>query len=234
VFQQLLEKQHKMADYFNNFPLTFYSSGANNVTSVDTVTNIIARFGFESTLKENSSAFYPYFIKDSDTPEIIATKIYNNPERHWIVLMFNDIMDPQYEWPLSYEVFNEYVDKKYSGPSYANNSISGAGLSWAKSGVNVQAYYKIVTRTSNRKTPENKTITERIQLDANTYANVITSTATYTLSTGEIITETITKETKTYYQYENDINDEKRKIKILKPEFVSQVMKEFKSVINPS
>jgi hypothetical protein len=223
-----------MADYFNNFPLTFYSSGANNVTSVDTVTNVIARFGFEESLKENSSAFYPYFIKDSDTPEIIATKIYNNPERHWIVLMFNDIMDPQYDWPLPYESFIKYVDQKYSSSSYANNSTSGAGLSWAKNSANVQAYYKVVTRTAAKKNPENKTITEKIQVDANTYANVVASTASYTLSNGDVINETVTKETRTYYQYEEELNDDKRKIKILKPEFISAVMKEFKEVINPS
>ena len=63
-----------MASFFNFYPKTFYTSGANNVTSLDTVTNIIARFGFEAELKENSSAFYPYQIKDSDTPEIIAAK----------------------------------------------------------------------------------------------------------------------------------------------------------------
>jgi hypothetical protein len=223
-----------MADYFNNFPLTYYSSGANTVTGVDTVTNIIARFGFEQTLKENSSAFYPYTIKDSDTPEIIAAKIYNNSERHWIILMFNDILDPQYDWPLPYDAFNKYVDIKYSGSEYANNSTSGAGLSYAKNVVNVQAYYKIVTRSATKKTPENKIITEKIQIDANTYANVASSTATYTLTNGDSITETITKETKTYYQYEDELNDSKRKIKILKPEFVSPVMKEFREVINPS
>lgn len=223
-----------MADYFNNFPLTYYSSGANTVTSVDTVTNIIARFGFEQTLKENSSAFYPYTIKDSDTPEIIAAKIYNNPERHWVILMFNDIMDPQYDWPLPYEAFNEYVDKKYSGPSYANNSTSGAGLSYAKNVANVQAYYKIVTRSATKKTPENKIITEKIQLDANTYANVVASTATYTLSNGDVITENITKETQTYYEYEDGLNDNKRKIKIIKPEYLTSIMKEFREVINPS
>jgi hypothetical protein len=223
-----------MADYFNNFPITFYSSGANNVTSLDTVTNIIARFGFEESLKQNSSAFYPYTIKDSDTPEIVASKIYNNSERHWIILMFNDIVDPQYDWPLPYESFVKYVDSKYSGPEYANNTTSGAGLAYAKNISNVQAYYKIVTRTANRRMPDNKTITEKIQLDANTYANVVISTATYTLSDGTSITENTSKEAKTYYQYEEELNDSKRQIRILKPEFVSQIMKEFKEIINPS
>ena len=43
-----------MSKFFNYYPKTYYTSGANNVTSLDTVTNIIARFGFEKELKENS------------------------------------------------------------------------------------------------------------------------------------------------------------------------------------
>ncbi len=102
-----------MSRFFNYFPKTLYTS--NNLTAgVDTVTNIIARFGFESTLKNNSSAFYKYNIQESDTPEIIASKYYDNPERHWIVLLFNDIMDPQFDWPLQYQPFIDYVNTKYS------------------------------------------------------------------------------------------------------------------------
>ena len=101
-----------MSKFFNYYPKTYYTSGANNVTSLDTVTNIIARFGFEKELKENSSTFYPYRIKDSDTPEIIASKYYNDPEKHWIILLFNDIIDPQYDWPLPYNNFITYVSDK--------------------------------------------------------------------------------------------------------------------------
>ena len=105
-----------MANYFNHFPLTYYSGS--NTTSLNIVTNIIARFGFEKSLKQNSSAFYEYLIKESDTPEIIASKIYGSPERHWIVLAFNDIMDPQYDWPLQYDTLIKYIDQKYSKPNY--------------------------------------------------------------------------------------------------------------------
>ena len=76
-----------MANYFNFFPVTYYTSGANNTTSLDVVTNIISRFSFASGLKDNTAAFYKYQIKESDTPEIIASKFYGNPERHWIVLL---------------------------------------------------------------------------------------------------------------------------------------------------
>ena len=100
-----------MARYFNFFPKTLYS--ANNASlGLDTVTNITARFGFEATLKENSAAFYKYDIRDGDTPEIIATKYYDSPERHWIVLMFNDIYDPQFDWPLDERNLITYIDTK--------------------------------------------------------------------------------------------------------------------------
>ena len=41
-----------------------------------------------------------------------------------------------------------------------------------------------------------------------------------------------TKETETYYQYEIKVNDEKRNIKILKPEFAPAVEEEFRRVIS--
>ena len=216
-----------MAKYFNYFPKTLYTSN-NRTSGLDTVTNIISRFGFESSLKNNSAAFYKYDIQEGDTPEIIATKYYDNPERHWIVLMFNDIYDPQWDWPLQYKSFIDYVDKKYSAPEYAdtaNTSISG--LSWAMNVNNVQSYVKVITRTNS----DNISIVEKLGVDANTYANVAVTTTTYTLQDNSIITQKVTKETKSYYDYEMELNEEKRSIKLLKPEFIPDVEKEFKKVI---
>jgi hypothetical protein len=216
-----------MSRFFNYFPKTLYTS--NNLTAgVDTVTNIIARFGFESTLKNNSAAFYKYNIQESDTPEIIASKYYDNPERHWIVLLFNDIMDPQFDWPLQYQPFIDYVNTKYSANNYADTANTGVtGLAWSMNVNNVQAYYKIVTRTNF----DDISIVEKLEVDANTYANVGASTTTYTLQDGLTITQKVTKETKTYYDYEQELNEEKREIKLIKPEFVPQIEKEFKKVI---
>ena len=218
-----------MAKYFNYFPKTYYSSNT-STNNLDTITNIIARFGFENSLKENTAAFYKYQIQDSDTPEIIARKYYDNVERHWMVLAFNDIIDPQYDWPLSYKSFTEFVDAKYSTVDYADTSnTSVSGLSYALNASNIQSYYKLVTRTST--TDSKNLIIEKLQIDANTYANVAATTQTITLQDGTSITETITKETKTYFIYENELNESKREIKLLKPEFVSSVEKEFKKII---
>ena len=196
-----------MPRFFNYFPKTLYTSNT-RTAGVDTVTNIIARFGFESSLKNNSAAFYKYNVQESDTPEIIASKYYDNPERHWIVLLFNDIMDPQFDWPLQYQPFVDYVNTKYSAPKYADTAnTSVSGLSWAMNTNNVYAYYKVVTRTNS----DDISITEKIEVDANTWSNVAATTVNYTLQDNSVITEKITKEIQTHYQFEEELNESKDK-----------------------
>ena len=214
-----------MAKYFNYFPKTFYSSD-NSATGLDTVTNIISRFSFEQTLKDNSSAFYKYTVQDSDTPEIIAYKYYGSSERHWVVLLYNNIIDPQFDWPLKYDTFINFVDEKYTANGAANTTVQ-SGLAWAMSVNNVQAYYKIVTKTDI----DNISLVEKIQVDANVYANVSSTTQIFTLADGATITQIITKEKKTHYDYEMEENESKREIRLIKKEFIPQIEKEFKKVI---
>jgi len=214
-----------MAKFFNYFPKTFYTSN-NNTVGVDSVTNITVRVAFEKTLRENSIDFYPYQIQDSDTPEIIADKYYDNPERHWIVLLFNNIIDPQWDWPLNSKNIIEYIDKKYTANGAANTTVQ-TGIAWALSENNTQAYFKVITTTG-----KNREITvEKFQIDANTYANVASSTNSYTTQANELITITVSKEKRSYYTYEIEENEEKREIKLLKSQFVEDVEKEFKQII---
>ena len=215
-----------MAKYFNYFPKTFYTSN-NDVNGVEAITNIIARFAFDSQLKENTSAFYPYQVQDSDTPEIIADKYYGNVEYHWVVLLFNNIIDPQFDWPLKSDTLIDYIDKKYTANGSANTPAQ-SGLTWALSENNVQGYFKVVTTTAN-----DGTITqEKITIDANTYANVTTGSNTYTTQAGEAVTVRTTKETQSYYTYETNLNESKREINLVKSDFLPQIEKEFKRVIS--
>ena len=215
-----------MAKYFNYFPKTFYTSN-NDVNGVEAITNIIARFAFDSQLKENTSAFYPYQVQDSDTPEIIADKYYGNVEYHWVVLLFNNIIDPQFDWPLKSDTLIDYIDKKYTANGSANTPAQ-SGLTWALSENNVQGYFKVVTTTAN-----DGTITqEKITIDANTYANVTTGSNTYTTQAGESVRVVTTKETQSYYTYETNLNESKREINLIKSDFLPQIEKEFKRVIS--
>ena len=211
-----------MSKYFRYFPTTYYIQ---NQQQADIVTDILARFAFEKELIENDASYYEYEVKDTDTPEIIADKFYGNPERHWIVLGFNQIVDPQWDWPLQYPTFIKYVDNKYR--ANADTANGQTGLAFAQS--EIYQYFKIVTRT-NEKFQNNKII-ERLEIDAGTYANTVANTFTLPNVAGDSIIVSTSKETRTYYEYEDIENEEKRTIKLLKQEFVQPVEKEFKRVI---
>jgi hypothetical protein len=215
-----------MAKYFNYFPKTFYTSN-NDVNGVEAITNIIARFAFDSQLKENTSAFYPYQVQDSDTPEIIADKYYGNVEYHWVVLLFNNIIDPQFDWPLKSDTLIDYIDKKYTANGTANTPTQ-SGLSWALSENNVQGYFKVITTTAN----DGTITTEKITIAANTYANVGATSVSKTTQAGEVVTIRTTKETQSYYTYETNLNESKREINLIKSDFLPQIEKEFKRVIS--
>ena len=201
-----------MSKYFNYFPKTVYF--LDNTNNADVVTNITSRFGFEKSFKNNTSVYYEYDIQDSDTPEIIASKFYGDSEKHWVVLMINDIVDPQFDWPLDQRTIISYIDEKY----LANASVGQSGTTWAQA--NIHSYYKVETRTTNSTGTE---LQSKLEIDANTYANVAATTSNLTLDDGNSITITTTKETKSYYDYEVEENEAKRTIKLLKPEFVSSI-----------
>ena len=219
-----------MAKYFANFPKTLYTNFAKGyISGLEYVTNILARVSFEDSFKDNTVVYYKYDIQDGDTPEILASKIYKSAERHWIILLLNDIIDPQFDWPMEQRTFVKYVDAKYSANQYADTAnTSVSGLTWAKNASHVESYFKIITRTS----ADGTSIEEKLTVDANTYANVIESSTTYTLNNASQITETVTKETQTYYEYENNLNESKRTIKLLKPEFMLAVEGEMVEMVS--
>lgn len=211
-----------MANYFSKFPQLYYSYDGFNTAEL--ITNIMARFSLEKETKENTIIYYEYDVQEGDTPEIVASKVYDSPERHWVVLMMNDIVDPQYDWPLTTITLNNYIDKKYSTSEYANSNTSGAGINYAQS--NTHSYYKIITTTI----PNGNKIINKYEIDVNTYANVTTSSSSVTLQDNNVITIATTKTTKNYYDYEVEENEKKRKIKLLKPEFVDALEDEIELV----
>jgi hypothetical protein len=210
-----------MANYFSKFPKIYHSF--DDYKTSEQVVNILSRFSLESSLKENTSIFYDYDIRDGDTPEIIASKMYDSAERHWIVLLFNDIIDPQYDWPLQYDVLTKYIDEKYLAS--ANSNTSGDGITWSRG--NIHSYYRVEKCTS-----PNRTITiKKYEVDANTYANTTISLNDSVVLPGNVtaVFDT-TKETKTYYDYEMEENEKKRTIKLLKQEFVSPLELELENI----
>lgn len=99
--------------YFDRFPLIRYDILKNG--SEKLATDILRRITFRDRIIEEGSLFNDYAVQDGETPEMVAEKFYGSPTFHWIVLLFNEILDPYLEWPMSDNQLLDYLDKKYPG-----------------------------------------------------------------------------------------------------------------------
>jgi hypothetical protein len=99
-----------MTAYFSQFPQTYYTFDG---VSATLITNFMVRVAISNELKSNVTLYDPYDILDGETPEMVADKWYGDPELYWIVLLTNEIIDPNYDWCLSQEDLQSFVEEKY-------------------------------------------------------------------------------------------------------------------------
>ena len=98
--------------YFETFPFIQYDSlGDGNPKEVK---NLLRRVKVRSDIRSNSSLFDTYYVREGETPELIADRLYDNVNLHWVVLLFNDITDRYHQWPMTTGAFNKYVADKYT------------------------------------------------------------------------------------------------------------------------
>ena len=100
--------------YFDSFPKILYDSKGNGEVKI--VTNLLKRVAVRTKIKTNALILDTYNVKNGETPESIADKLYDDPELHWVVLMINDITDRYHQWPMYEQQFNTYVTEKYDNP----------------------------------------------------------------------------------------------------------------------
>jgi hypothetical protein len=233
--------------YFQNFPQTFYT--LDNAESLQIIQNILLRGVFNQEIKNNFAVFDEYDVRDLETPEIVAYKFYGSSNLHWVILHANEILDPRFKWPLSQSVLSDYVEAKYENPQgvhhYENNAgkiingnvqITTTVSANNFSGFNVGDVIVNENNDGNGKafitsiTSANTgivTVTEggfsagdRFKLSSN--ANVFADITATTSITGTIVTN---------YIFEELENEKKRRIRVIKPEFVDFVVKEFQEKI---
>ena len=113
--------------YFAQFPLNIYDSVGDETYKL--VTHLLKRVTIRAKVKANTLFFDTYDVREGETPEMIADKLYNDPELHWIVLMVNDITDRYHQWPKNQNQFLTYINDKYTNISgthhYEINQTSG-------------------------------------------------------------------------------------------------------------
>ena len=110
-----------MSNYFSYFPTVLHD--LRNTGRQTEVTNILRRFKVKDKLKDKTGIFYEYSIQDGDRPDVIADKFYGNADYAWLVLHYNDIIDPFFDWPLFGEDFNRFIIAKYGSISSAQSTV---------------------------------------------------------------------------------------------------------------
>lgn len=108
-----------MANYFEEFEKTKYRLGGKN----HNLTNIFDGFVVKSEIFDRISVFFEYHISEGDTPEIVADKLYGNMSLEWVILHFNKIHDPFFEWPLDYYSLEQHIKTKYGSLENSHQTV---------------------------------------------------------------------------------------------------------------
>ena len=192
-----------MSNYFDKLPDFEYVSRLPNAKIGDyiTVKNLFKRVFLREDIYQNLTFFKKYSIVGDDRPDNVAAQVYEDSTLDWLVLLANNIINVQNEWPLPQEDFNRHLldtynddyDKIYNG---------------------VHHYETIEVKDSNNVVivPQGLEVSEDF---STTYYDFFISG----LTTANNITRPVTN-----YQYEEKLENKKREIFILKPEYISVVM----------
>ncbi len=108
-----------MAYYFAPFNLVEYDIKKNDQTTL--LTNIMSRFKIIESFERQEAVYYDYSVKDGERADTIAFKYYGDASLDWVVLVTNNIIDPEFEWPLSSTALNRYIIQKYGSISTASS-----------------------------------------------------------------------------------------------------------------
>lgn len=219
--------------YFESFPQTSYTLDTNTL-SAQLVTNILARSTFLREIANNTSIAYEYSVKDTDTPEIVAHKIYGDPYRNWIILLFNQIINPFYDWPIKNDALEEFIYKKYG----QNVDVARSTIHHYEKEVTKKTLYGgivIDTRITTSAISEyelnystEQLIPRALPTVADTSVAVESKVITYPEYT--LTMDTVHKAVSNY-TYELELNESKRKIKILDEKYVQRVEDEFRNLM---
>jgi hypothetical protein len=225
--------------YFDTLPKVLNQDQNGNYILL---TNLLARATILEDIQNNSVVFYKYNIQEGDTPETVAHKYYGDPYKYWIVMYSNQLMDPLWDWPMNYQTFTDYLTAKYDAEyklaveAETTTAISTYGY------VQSTVYrYEKITTTSDLES--NLVTVTKNSIDFDDYYALAESTTTYEIPgiplksapdayvEPTFVTVSISKNIVYIYDYENDLNESRREIKVLNQAFAGDIEEQFKTLM---
>ena len=186
--------------YFSQVPDFQYVSRLPNasISEYITVKNLFKRGKLKEDIAADATLFTKYKVQGDDRPDNVASKVYGDVNLDWLVMLCNNIINLQSEWPLLQAEFDRYLIDKYG--SYENLNLihhyetieikNQMGVVLVPEGLTVDSDYSI-------------TYFDWVDEKEITQTNIVTP---------------ITNE-----DYETKLDDEKRNILLLKPKYLNVV-----------
>ena len=198
-----------MSSYFQQVPNFEYpntTKDGKNISDYSEVKNLFKRGKLREDIFGNLTFFTKYQIVGDERPDNVAHKRYDDETLDWLVLIANNIVNIQTEWPMTQYSYHEFLLDKY-------------GSEEALSDIHHYETIKVENSSGATIVPEGLTVTQNYSVEHYDYSS-------NTLISATNITTAITNKV-----YEDRIQDAKRNIFLLKPDYINVVLNDMKSMM---
>jgi hypothetical protein len=246
--------------YFSKFPNIVYDFNIKGKIEHRIITDITRNVRFRKKILENISLYDEYDIKDGETPEIISEKIYGSPFYHWVIMLVNQRYDYINDFPITQREMDTYTEIKYgSGKHHAHHylykdpitsitsikecpititiqesdAIGNAIGSLSVGSTISVAGFPYIARIDEIIEPSNGT-TMKVKASLRTGQFLTgTNTIQFSNTTANVVSVSLPEgySSVSNYDYEDTLNETKRRIKIIDKIYIDQILKEFEDLV---
>ena len=199
-----------MSSYFKQVPDFDYVSRLPDAKISDyiTVKNLFKRGKLADDIFQDLTVFTKYEIRGDDRPDNVAYKIYDDSDLDWVILLANNIINIQTEWPLPQRDFDRYLLDQYET-------------------------YEKLNDVHHYETLECKNLTGAVVVPKGLWVESDYSVTYYDWYAGVEITKSSSDivVSVTNYEYEDKKENEKRNIYILKPKYLNIIKDDLKEMM---
>ena len=186
--------------YFSNLTEFIYVNRTKDGRSegdYSVVKNFFKRAKLRNDIFQDLTFFTKFTVIGDDRPDTVANTIYDDPSLDWVVLLSNNIINVQSEWPLSQVAFNTYITEKYPDEATLYSGIH---------------HYEA---------NEVKTNDGSIIIASGTRVSAGQSVSYFDEDSSQHVVRTDIASPITNYTFEDRLNEEKRNIFVLKPIYLN-------------
>jgi hypothetical protein len=198
-----------MSSYFQRVPDFNYVSRLpdSKIGDYIRVKNLFKKGKLREDIFQNLAFFEKYKIVGDDRPDNVAFEIYDDSSLDWLVLLSNNILNVQSEWPLPQTDFDRFVLDKYGDYDTLYNGIH---------------HYE----TEEVKNRQGVTIVPAgLQVDSSYSVSYYDFFTDLQVTTGNLAIPV------TNYEYEEKVENDKRNIFILKPRYLNIVFDDMEEIM---